>query len=99
MLLKPSFGARLVSALGRHFYGQLPRFEARYTMTTYQILHALGVSAGVSIVYGFKCSSAARKERRQAPGYAPRSELHYRVAHRLGQLWARRQKRGHRALS
>lgn len=73
--------------------GNYRELEVRYTMTTEQILHAIGTSAGLSIVYALKCSAAARKERRQAAGYDKAAETRNSIPYRLGKLWARCQKR------
>jgi hypothetical protein len=68
-------------------------------MNLEQVLHAIGTSAGVSIVYAIKCSSAARKKRREAPGYDQAAETRNGIPYRLGKLWARCQKRCRRALA
>ena len=58
-------------------------------MTNEEMIRIIGTSVGTSIIYGIRCSLAARKERRQAPSYDPRTETGYKIAHRLGKLWAR----------
>jgi hypothetical protein len=68
-------------------------------MTTEQILHAIGTSAGMSIIYAIKCSSAARKKRREAPGYDQAAETRNSLPYRLGKLWARCHKRSNSTLS
>ena len=68
-------------------------------MKTEQLIHTIGTSVGMAVIYELKCLSAARKERRKAPGYDYRTEFGYRFAYRLGKLWARRKKSRSRTLS
>ena len=62
-------------------------------MTTEQILHAIGAGVGPAIYAGFRSAAAARKKRREAPGYDKAAEIRNSVSYRLGKLWARCQKR------
>lgn len=68
-------------------------------MKTEQLIHTIGTSVGMAVIYELRCLSAARKERRKAPGYDHRTEFGYRFAYRLGKLWARRKKRSRGTLA
>lgn len=68
-------------------------------MKTEQLIHIIGTSVGTAIVYEIRCLLAARHERRKSPGYDYRTEFGYRLAYRLGKLWARCKKLGRRTLA
>jgi hypothetical protein len=68
-------------------------------MKTEQLIHAIGTAVGTSVVYEIRCLLAARKERRQRAGNPDSSYLRYRLAYRLGKLWARCKKLRGRTLA
>lgn len=68
-------------------------------MKTEQLIHVIGTSVGTAIIYELRCLSAARKKRRETPGYDYRTEFGYRIAYRLGKLWARSKKLRSRTLA
>jgi hypothetical protein len=77
-----------------HYY-----ITAEKHMTEQEIIHVVGVSIGLGIIQELRRRAAVRKERRSSPGYDHRTEFSYKIAKRLGQLWARCQKRSRRALA
>lgn len=61
-------------------------------------LRIIGTAIGSAVIYGIRCSLAARKERRNDARGQESPVISYRLAYRLGKLWALRKKRSRQSL-
>ena len=91
----------LVSALGRLLHGLSDDFRLVLTFTTMtdETLRIIGTAIASGLIYGLRCSLVRRKESRNEARSQQRPVIAYRLAYRLGKLWALRQQRGRKSLS